>query len=57
MKVSIYGEVAVVTGRERMSGSYKGRFAELAVLFTNAFVWRDGRWQLVTHHSTATRND
>jgi ketosteroid isomerase-like protein len=52
LKVSVYGDVAVVTGRENMRGPYQGRSIELSVLFTNVFVRRDGRWQLVTHHST-----
>jgi ketosteroid isomerase-like protein len=52
LKVSVYGDVALVTGRENMRGSYQGRSAELSILFTNVFVWRDGRWQLVAHHST-----
>lgn len=58
MKVSIYGygDVAVVTGRENLKGTYKGVFGEFALRFTNVFVRRDGRWQLVTHHSTEVRN-
>jgi hypothetical protein len=55
LRVAVYGEAAVVTGRETMKGAYEGKSAKLTVLFTNVFVWRDGRWQLVTHHSTATR--
>jgi ketosteroid isomerase-like protein len=57
MNVSVYGDVAVVTGRENLRGTYKGvRTAdEIALRFTNVFVRRDGRWQLVTHHSTEMR--
>jgi len=54
LKVSLYGDVAIVTGRETMRGPYQGQSIELYVLFTNVFVRRDGRWQLVTHHSTPT---
>jgi ketosteroid isomerase-like protein len=52
LKVSVYDDVAIVTGRENMKGPYKGRTVKLAIPFTNVFVWRDGRWQLVTHHAT-----
>ncbi|MBC7923314.1 MAG: nuclear transport factor 2 family protein [Ferruginibacter sp.] len=55
MKVSLYGEVAVVTGRENLKGTYKGIPGEFALRFTNVFVRRDGHWQLVTHHSTEMR--
>jgi|ERR1700682_195037 len=53
MKVSVHGDAAVATGREILKGTYKGVFGELALLFTNVLVQRDGRWQLVTHQSTA----
>ena len=57
MKVSVYGESAVVTGVENVGGRYpagplKGQLAEFAIRFTNVFVRRDGRWQLVMHHGT-----
>src|SRR5262245_35589826 len=57
MKVSVYGESAVVTGIENVGGSYqagplKGQHAEFSIRFTNVFVHRDGRWQLVMHQGT-----
>lgn len=52
MEVSIYGDVAIVTGRELMGGTYKGERDELAVRFTSIYVRRDGRWQLVAGHAT-----
>ena len=52
MKVSVYGDAAVVTGIENLKGTYKGVFGEMALRFTNVFVRRDGRWQLVAHQST-----
>ena len=52
MKISTYCDTAVVTGVENLKGSYKGNFSEMALRFTNVFVRRDGRWQLVLHHST-----
>jgi len=57
MQVSLYGQVALVTGIENVAGRYpdgplKGQRAELSLRFTNVFVDRDGRWQLVLHQST-----
>jgi ketosteroid isomerase-like protein len=52
MRVTRYGETAVVTGIENLKGTYKGRAGEMALRFTNTLVRRDGRWQLVAHQST-----
>jgi ketosteroid isomerase-like protein len=52
MKVAVYGETAIVTGIEDVKGTYKGNYGEFALRFTNVFIRRDGRWQMVTHHST-----
>jgi ketosteroid isomerase-like protein len=57
MDVSIYGSVAVVTGIENVGGTYgegplKGQYAGFSIRFTNVFVQRDGRWQLVLHQGT-----
>lgn len=54
MKVSVYGDAAVVTGIENLKGTYKGRPGEAALRFTNVFVRRDGRWQLVAAQFTQT---
>jgi hypothetical protein len=55
MKVSVYDNTAIVTGVENVKGTYKGHFGQFALRFTNVYVWRDGRWQLVTHQSTPIR--
>jgi ketosteroid isomerase-like protein len=52
MIATVYGDVGIVTGREYMKGTYKGRFGEFTVRFTHVYVRREGRWQLVTHQST-----
>lgn len=53
MKVSPYGDAVVVTGVENLKGKYPGgMYGEMALRFTNLFVRRDGRWQLVLSHST-----
>lgn len=50
--VSLYGDTAVVTGVENLKGTARGVYGEMALRFTNVLVWREGRWQLVLHHST-----
>lgn len=53
LTVSIYGEVAVVTGIEKVAGRYQGQYGEFSIRFANVFVQRDGRWQLVLSQGTA----
>jgi ketosteroid isomerase-like protein len=55
MKVSVYGETAIVTGIENVGGTYKGNYGEFSSRFTNVFVRRDGRWQLVAGQATEIR--
>ena len=52
MQVALYGDVAVVTGLDRLKGTYKGRSGEGRVRFMDVFVRRDGRWQLVAIQGT-----
>ncbi|MDP3738287.1 MAG: nuclear transport factor 2 family protein [Hyphomonadaceae bacterium] len=52
MKVSIYGETAIVTGVENVKGTYRGAYSEMAIRFMNVLVRRDGRWQLVLGQGT-----
>lgn len=56
MKVAVYDDMAIVTGREHVKGTYKGRAGNFMLRFTNVYVRRDGRWQMVTHHSTEIRS-
>ena len=55
MKVHVYGRAAVVTGR--VTSTYKRQDKELVIQtrFTDVFVKRDGRWQLVAGHSSRIR--
>jgi ketosteroid isomerase-like protein len=56
MKVSAYCDTGVVTGVENLKGKYPGGiYGEMALRFTNVFVRRDGRWQLVLSHSTPVK--
>ena len=52
VKVQILGDTAVATGRTRATGSYRGTVASVVLRFTDVFVLRDRRWQIVASHGT-----
>ena len=53
MKLRIYGDAAVVTGRSTYSGTFEGaKYTNRQVIFTDTFVKRDGRWQQVATHAS-----
>lgn len=50
---SLYDNAAVVTARVTIAGTNKeGKAFTRQSRFTDVFVWRDGRWQLVAGHSS-----
>ncbi len=51
MHVYLFGETAMVTGLEHLEGSYRGHTGQFDLRFTNVFVYRDGRWQIVRHQA------
>lgn len=55
MKVMLYDKTAVVTGRSTLKGINKGQEWTSQSRFTDVFVWRDNRWQLVAGHSSRIR--
>lgn len=55
MKVMLYGKTAVVTGRTITKGVNKGQEWTGQSRFTDVFVWRDNRWQIVAGHSSRIR--
>ena len=55
MKVSVYGKTAVVTGRTTTTLKGKDREIVNKSRFTDVFVRRDGRWQIVAGHSSRIR--
>jgi ketosteroid isomerase-like protein len=57
LKVRLYGNVAVVTGRNTSKGTFHGSAAQGQSRFTDVFVKRDGRWQCVTSQVTPTVKD
>lgn len=55
MKVTLYDKTAVVTGRVTTKAVVKGNETMNQSRFTDVFVWRQGRWQLVAGHSSRIR--
>jgi ketosteroid isomerase-like protein len=52
VQARVYGDVAIVTGRDALKGTFLGKAASTQVRFTDVFVKRDGRWQCVTTQVT-----
>jgi hypothetical protein len=55
MQVRLYGNTAVVTGRATTTSRGKDREVIGKSRFTDVFVKRDGRWQIVAGHSSRIR--
>ena len=53
MKVKVYGDAAVSTGRSIVNKHSKSRFAPGAAVFTDTYVRRNGCWQCVAWQSAA----
>jgi len=52
IKVRVYGDMAVVTGRNTVKAQYKGKDVSGQRQWTDTFIRRDGRWQCVATHSS-----
>jgi ketosteroid isomerase-like protein len=52
MKVRVFGETAVVTGRATIRGQIDGREIRDQNRYTSVFVKRRGRWQVIALHVT-----
>jgi len=50
VRVRVYGDTAVETGRSTMVGQDKGKEVPRENRFTRVWVMTDGRWQLVANH-------
>jgi ketosteroid isomerase-like protein len=50
VRVRVYGNTAVETGRSTMVGQDKGKPVPRENRFTRVWVMTDGRWQLVANH-------
>lgn len=55
MRVLLYDKTAVVTGRVTTKRLIKGKEFMGQTRFTDVFVWRQGRWQIVAGHSSRIR--
>jgi ketosteroid isomerase-like protein len=52
VRVRVFGETAVVTGRTKGRGEYAGVPYDVTIRFTDVFVRRDGRWEAVASHAS-----
>lgn len=52
MKVRVYGDAAVVLGRNTVKEQYKGKDTSGQYRFTDTFIKKDGRWQCVASAAT-----
>jgi len=50
VKVKIFGDTAVVTGRQTVRATYKGKDASAVYRITDVWQRRDGRWQAISSH-------
>jgi ketosteroid isomerase-like protein len=54
VRVRIYGNAAVETGRSTMNGQDKGKEVPHETLFTRVWVKQQGRWRLVANHYSSS---
>jgi ketosteroid isomerase-like protein len=52
LNIRVFGDIAIVTGRSVLTGSYQGKRASVVQRFTDVFAKRDGRWQVVASQGT-----
>jgi len=52
MRVRLYGDAAVVTGRTHIETVVEGRTVQLVFQFTDTMIRRNGRWQVAASHAT-----
>lgn len=52
LRFRVYQDFAVITGRTRARGEYKGHAYDVRLRFTDVLVHRDGRWQVVASHAS-----
>jgi len=52
VKVRPFGEWAIVTGKTNAAGEYQGQVVEVTLRFTDVFVNRQGKWQVVASQAT-----
>jgi len=52
MKVRVYGDTAVITGKADVKGTLGGKDATGQIMFTRVYVKKDGSWQSVAFQQT-----
>lgn len=52
VSVRPFDDWAIVTGRTKAAGEYQGEAAEVTLRFTDVFVKRHGKWQVVASQAT-----
>jgi ketosteroid isomerase-like protein len=52
LKVRVYGDTAVVTGKSSAKGTIGGRELKAPVMFTRVYVKKNGKWQSVAFQQT-----
>jgi ketosteroid isomerase-like protein len=52
LKIRVYGTTAVITGEGRFKVTARGQALDNQLRFTDVWVLRDGRWQMVSWQST-----
>ncbi|MGE0866038.1 MAG: nuclear transport factor 2 family protein [Vicinamibacterales bacterium] len=52
VRVQLFGDTAVVTGRTHGTGDFAGVSYDVVIRFTDTFVRRENRWQAVASHSS-----
>lgn len=50
IKVHAYGDAAVVTSRSTEKGQYRGKDYRAQFRYTDTWIKKDGRWQIVAAH-------
>ena len=54
LEVEVHGDVALTTGRIHVRQEFADpKWREYTIRYARVYVRRAGRWQLLTHHSTA----
>jgi hypothetical protein len=52
-RVQLLGGTAVHTGYYTRSAAREGQLVQNPARFTFVYAWRDGRWRILNHHSSA----
>jgi ketosteroid isomerase-like protein len=55
LKISIYGDAAVVTGRWRGKFVEKGKAMDETERFTDTFIRQNGQWRCVASHASTVK--